>query len=96
MPSYLILGRWTDQGVKNIKDTVKRAQTATEAAEKLGGRVSIYWTQGKYDMAVSAEFPDEDALNAVSLGTVTRGSVRTETHRAYTAQEMQRIIDKLS
>lgn len=96
MPTYVGLYRWTDQGVKNVKDTLKRTAQARSAIEKAGGRlVSIYWTQGQYDLVAIAEYPDEETASAVNLAVATAGNIRSETMRAFTDVEMQRILDKI-
>ena len=94
MPTYIGLYTWTDQGVKNVKDTVRRVEEARAAFEQRGARlIAAYWTQGRYDLVSIAEFPDEDSASALALGMA--GNVHTETMRAFSAEEMQRIIQKL-
>ena len=89
------LYRWTDQGLRNVKDTVKRTQAAISAMEKAGEGHS-HWTQGQYDMVVIVEGSgDEDAGNAILLGILQAGNVRTETMRAFNAEEMERILKKV-
>lgn len=96
MPTYIGLYRWTDQGVKNVKDTIKRTEQAKAAIEKVGGRlVSVHWTQGAYDLVAIAEYPDDETASAVNLTVAMGGSVRSETMRAFNAQEMQRVLDKI-
>jgi uncharacterized protein with GYD domain len=96
MLTYVSLYRWTEQGIKGVKDTVKRAETATQLAEKLGGHlVNIYWTQGPYDLVAIAEFPDEDSAQSFALALGSTGNVRSETLRAFSAQDMGRILSKL-
>ena len=50
MPKFVILGNWTEQGIKNVRETTKRAQAAKEAAAKRGGKIDIWWTMGRYDI----------------------------------------------
>lgn len=96
MPTYVGLYRWTDQGVKNVKDTVKRSEQARAAIEKVGGRLlSIHWTQGTYDIVAIAEYPDDETASAVNLTVAMGGSIRSETMRAFNAEEMQRVLDKI-
>jgi uncharacterized protein with GYD domain len=97
MPTYVSLLKWTEQGIKNVKDTTRRGQEAREAVERMGGRLTtIYWTQGAYDAVAISEFPDEDAAIAFLLGIGIQGNVRTETLRAFSAEDMQRILERLS
>jgi uncharacterized protein with GYD domain len=87
---------WTDQGVRDFKSTVERAEQATNLAEKMGGRVSaVYWTEGQYDLVGIAEFPDDETGSAYQLALASAGNLRTTTMRAYSANEMSAIIGKL-
>ena len=62
MPSYLVLGNWTDQGIRNIKGGPQRLEAAKEAAQAAGGRiVFFYMTMGQYDLAALIELPDDEA-----------------------------------
>lgn len=62
---YIILMRWTEQGIRNFKDTIKRAEAARSEAEKIGGKFTSYWTFGKYDGIGILEAPTEEAGNAI-------------------------------
>lgn len=96
MPTYVSLLKWTEQGIKNVKDTTRRAQDARDAVARMGGSLTtIYWTQGAYDAVAIAECQDEDAAMAFLLGTGMQGNVRTETMRAFSAEDMQRILQRL-
>ena len=96
MPTYVGLYTWTDQGIRNVKDTVKRVEEARAAFEKGGARViAIYWTQGRYDLVSIAEFPYEETASAGALALGMGGNVHTETLRAFSAEEMQRVLQKL-
>ena len=95
MPTYVALYRFTAQGRKNVKDTVKRAQDVRKANEARGFRViGTYWTQGRYDLVAVVEAPSEEAMVAGLFGIAEAGNVSSETLRAYTAEEMQRILAK--
>ncbi len=96
MPTYIGLFKWTDQGIQNVKNTVARVEQAAAAAEKSGGRlIGTWWTQGAYDIVAVFESPDDETASAFVLSNVMVGNVRSETMRAYTAEEMQRILQKL-
>jgi uncharacterized protein with GYD domain len=89
------LVNFTDQGIKNIKDSPKRAAAFGELAKKQGVTVrDIYWTTGQYDMVVIAEGTDE-ALAAVLLSVGRIGNVRTQTLRAMDQETFQRVLGKV-
>ena len=96
MPSYVLLARFTEQGIKDVKGSVDRGARFQQAVEAAGGRVgALYWTQGAYDIVSAVEFPDEDAAMATLLALGALGNVRTETLRAFTAEDMRRILTKV-
>jgi uncharacterized protein with GYD domain len=96
MPTYVVLGKWTEQGARNAKDTLTRSEQGRAAIENFGGRlVGVWWTQGAYDAVIVAELPDDETMSALAIALGMQGNVRTETLRAYGAEEMQRILQKL-
>ena len=89
------LVNFTDQGIRNIKDSPKRAAAFRELAKKQGVTVrDVYWTTGQYDMVVIAEGTD-DALTALLLSVGRLGNVRTQTLQAMDAEAFQRVLAKL-
>lgn len=85
----------TEQGIRNVKDSPKRAAAFRELAKKHGVSVrDIYWTSGQYDMVVITEGPD-DALSAVLLSVGRLGNVRTQTLRAMDLEAFQRVLAKV-
>jgi uncharacterized protein with GYD domain len=96
MPMYVGLVKWTDQGVKTAKDAVSRFEQGRPLIEQAGGRVvGIWWTQGSYDAVVVTEWPDDESASVFSLSYAMAGNVRTETLRAFTTEEMQRLLQRL-
>jgi uncharacterized protein with GYD domain len=95
MPTYVSLLNWTEQGIKNFRDTTHRAQDFTNVVEKAGGRVrEIVWTLGEYDLVCVLEAPDEETLTATLLELCQKGNVRTRTMRGFTAREMDGVIER--
>jgi uncharacterized protein with GYD domain len=75
---------------------VKRAREFRSDVERRGGKVlSIYWTQGQYDIVSAVEFPDEQSGMAQLLALGSLGAIRTETLRAFSESEMESIIRKI-
>jgi uncharacterized protein with GYD domain len=95
MPTFVSLINWTEQGARDFKDTLKRAEAATELAEKMGGKLKeVYWTVGPYDLVSVAEFPDDETGTAFILAIGSQGNIRTTTLRAFSSDEMKGIVDK--
>ena len=96
MPTYVTLLNWTDQGIRNVRDTVERGQRTEELAQKHNVSVEqIYWTVGPHDIAIIAEAPDEESATAFLLELGSAGNVRTTTLRAYSREEMSGIIERI-
>jgi uncharacterized protein with GYD domain len=96
MPTYIVLGNFTDQGIRNAKDIPKRAEAAKTMAKKAGVTVKdTFYTLGAYDFVSILDAPDEASLTAFGLGIGTLGNVRTQTLRAFSTAEMQTILGKL-
>lgn len=95
MPRYVILYRFTDEGLKNIKNTVSRAKDVRKANEARGFKViGTYWTQGHYDIVSIVEAPDEESMNAGLFNIAETGNVHSETLRAFDESEMERALAK--
>ena len=95
MPNYVALVNWTDQGIRNVKETIQRADRAAELAQKHGCSMQNYWTVGPYDLVTILEAPDDESATAVLLEIASGGAVRTTTLRAYDREEMSGIIQRL-
>jgi uncharacterized protein with GYD domain len=96
MVRYIVLFNWTDQGVKNAKDTVQRVHDASAALEPMGVRIeSIYWTEGEYDLVAVMTAAEESSVLAGMLKIGGAGNVRTRLARAYDEHEVTRIVQKL-
>lgn len=96
MTTYVALINWTEQGIKNFRDTTQRAQDFSTLVESSGGRVrELLWTVGEYDIVCVAEFPDDEAGVAALLQVSSGGNVRSKTLRAFNADEMAGIIARV-
>jgi len=96
MGKYVLLLNWTDQGIKNVKDTIKRADSFKSYLEKRGGKLTnLFYTFGQYDLVVTAELPSDEIAMSVSLGTGALGNVRVTTLKAFGVDETRRIVDDL-
>ena len=96
MPIYVSLINWTDQGARDAKNALNRRQQSMADMDKAGGRlIGSWYTQGAYDAVIVSEWPDDKTVSAAALALGMGGNSRTETMRAYTPEEMQRILQKL-
>jgi uncharacterized protein with GYD domain len=97
MPTYIVLGSYTDQGIRNIKDTPRRTDAVKEAARKAGVTVKdTFWTLGAYDFVSILEAADDETIMAFGMATGALGNVRTQTLRAFSSADIGAIIGKMS
>lgn len=97
MATFITTIKFTEQGIKNVKDTCKRAEAAKAAAKKMGAKVTeIFWTLGPSDLVIIFDAPDEETATALMLQIGSLGNVQTQTARAYNAAEMEKILKKMS
>ena len=97
MANYIILGKFTEQGIRTVKDTVTRADNVRKLARDFGVTVKdIYWTIGEYDVCTFAESSDDNAATAFALAIGQQGNVRTQMMRALTADEMRGVLKKVT
>jgi uncharacterized protein with GYD domain len=95
MPTYVSLVNWTEQGIKNFRDTVRRAEDVRGMVEKNGGQVrQMLWTLGEYDLVSVIDFSDDETATAVLLQIGAGGNVRTKTMKAFDAEQMSAIIQR--
>lgn len=97
MVTYIALASFTDQGIKSIKETTRRADAVKELGAKFGVNMKeIYWTLGQYDLVVFIEAPDDAAVTAFGLSIAAAGNVRMQTLRAFSKDEMNTILGKMA
>ena len=96
MPNFICFLNWTDEGAKNAKDSPNRHDAAQSLAASLGGEVvGAYVTTGQYDVVAILDMPDGDAMAKFALTLASRGTARTTTVRAFSQQEMSKIVSDL-
>jgi uncharacterized protein with GYD domain len=96
MATYVVLTKFTDQGIRSAKDSPKRAEAFKKIAETFGATVKeLFWTHGQYDIVTIVEAPDEISITALNLSISALGNVRTESLRAFSATEMMAIVDRM-
>jgi uncharacterized protein with GYD domain len=96
MATFVVLAGFTEQGIRNVKETVTRAEAFKDLARKSGVTVKdMYWTLGRHDVVALCEAPDDETLTALMLSVSSRGYVRSETLRAFSFDEMKKVLDKM-
>lgn len=93
MPTYVVLYKFTPDGVKNIRDSVKRAGKVRQQNAKANFTIrEVFWTQGSYDMVAIVDAPSEETMMGAMLNVVSAGNVSSTTMRAFDATEMSRTL----
>ena len=92
LPSFVVLGNWTDQGIRDVKAAPERIKTTHSMVAKAGGKMTLYYTLGKYDFVMIVEVPNDDAIMAILLCLGSMGNVRTVSMKAWTEEEGARIL----
>jgi uncharacterized protein with GYD domain len=96
MPAYITLYKWTEQGIKNVKEAPARIKTTIKTTEAAGGKLlGIYITMGEYDLVAVYEAPSDEVVAAGLLRQGMLGNVRTTTLRAFTTDQFEEIVKKL-
>lgn len=96
MVTYVMLLNWTDQGIKNVKDSPKRLDAVKKLAKDLGGEVkSFYMTLGAYDLVLILDMPNNDKQAAFALKLGSSGNVRSTTLKAFPEEDYRRILGTL-
>ena len=95
MPHYVHLTKWTDQGIRAIKDSPRRAEAARKTAQQMGGSIQLWYTQGKYDIVAMSEFPDDATAQKFLYWLGSLGNVRTLTLKAWSEEEAAKLIGQL-
>lgn len=96
MATFIVLGSFTEQGIRNIKESPKRTEAFKAMAAKAGVKVKdVYWTLGHYDIVVTTEAPDTATATSLGLAVASLGNVRTETLTAFSAEEFGKILAKM-
>ena len=97
MPSYVMLANFTDQGIRNIKESPKRQEAFRNLCEKAGIKLKdVYRTMGRYDVVAVFEAPDDVTVSALLYSLGALGNLHTETLRAFTREETDQAIAKMA
>ena len=94
LPIFVVLGNWTEKGIKNVKDAPSRAKVAKDMVEKAGGKMQTFYTLGKCDFVSIIELPKEDDVMAILLCLGSMGNVRTITMKAWSESQVAKMLAK--
>jgi uncharacterized protein with GYD domain len=96
MPTYISLARWTDQGVRNIKEAPQRIDAFKKVVQAAGGKLTGFCvTMGKYDIVTIVDAPNDEAMANMVLSTESKGNVRIQTLKASTEDQFRTIVAKI-
>ena len=95
MPQYISLVNWTEQGIKNVKESPKRADAVSALASKMGAKMQLFFTMGPYDAVAVTEAPTDEIAMQLLFEIGRLGNVRTTTLKAWTPAEATKVIAKL-
>ncbi len=96
MPTYITLIKWTDQGIRNVKESPQRLDATKKSIEAAGGKfIGYYLTMGRYDAVLISEAPSDEVVAAQTLSAGSQGNVRTETMKAFPEDQYRNIIAKV-
>lgn len=96
MSSYIMLVNYTDQGIRNVKESPKRVDAARDLAKRCGAEMKdLYLTVGSYDMVVTVDAPSDEAVAKFALKIGSLGNVRTTTLKAFSEREYRTIVESL-
>ena len=96
MVAYVVLANFTDQGIRSAKESPKRAEAFKAMAKTFGVTVKeLVWTQGRYDVVTIVDAPDEASFMSLTMSLGALGNVRTESLRAFSADEMTKAVGNM-
>ena len=92
LPSFVVLGNWTQEGIKNVQAAPERIKTTHDMVEKAKGKMQLFYTLGNYDFVMIVEVPSDEAIMAILLCLGSMGNLRTTTMKAWTESEGAKIL----
>ena len=92
LSSFVVLGNWTEQGIKKVVDAPKRIADTRGMIEKAGGKMQLYYTAGKWDFVMIVEIPKDEDLMAILLCVGSMGNIRTMTMKAWTEADGDKLL----
>lgn len=95
MAHFIVLGRWTEQGIRGIKEIGQRISAVRKMVQEAGGSIQTFYTMGKFDFVSIVELPSDEAANRLLLDVGRQGNIRTATLKAWTESEFSKTVAQL-
>lgn len=96
MAQYVVLANFTDQGIRGVKETGKRAKAFRDLAEGMGVKIKeIYWTLGSYDVVLTMEAAQDETVASLMMKVGSLGNLTSQTLRAFNETEIDSIVSKI-
>jgi len=96
MANYVVLAHLTDQGIRAIKDTAKRAKAFRNAAKEMGANIKdIYWMLGQYDVILTLDAPDDETIASLMMKVGSLGNLKCQTARAFDETEIDALLSRM-
>ena len=92
LSNFIVLGNWTEQGIKNVTEVPERVKQSRKMIEKAGGKMQFFTTMGEYDFVLLVEIPKDEDMTAILLCVGSMGNIRTVTMKAWTEAEATKIL----
>ena len=96
MATYILLARFTQQGIQHIKDSPNRLEAGKQAFRSMGAQLKeFYLVSGQYDIIIIIEASDDETMAKVILFLGSKGNIHTETLRAFSEDEYRKMVNDL-
>jgi uncharacterized protein with GYD domain len=92
---YIALVKWTEDGIKTVREAPKRVEAVRKMAHRFGGNTTVYYTMGEYDLVNIVEMPSDEAYNKFTLWLGSQGMVRTRSLKAWTSDEAAKMLSEI-
>jgi uncharacterized protein with GYD domain len=92
LSNFIVLGNWTEQGIKTVSEVPERVKASRKMIENVGGKMQFFTTMGKYDFVLLVEIPKDEDMAAILLCVGSMGNIRTTTMKAWTEAEATKLL----
>lgn len=97
MPTYVILGKWTQKRIETIKDLPEQIKAGTDVFKSYGVQIkALVFTLGRYDLVAIGEAPNAEAITKALLSWGSQGLLRTETLTGFTGDQISQLVKDLA